>query len=220
MVEKDYYGELGLDQDATPGEVRSAYRRLARKCHPDVNPDDCHAEERIKAINEAYAVLSDPVARRAYDARRLGSASARPGRARTPASAAPAHRSSPSAGASARPGPRRPTVMDSPYGAPAYEELVPEPGSGFLFRRGRRQPSTATATVLLELTPSEAWLGTTRLISVAAPGGTRVLELWLPPGLGSGSRLRFDLSPALAGSEGMPGWLEVVVSVRPRPRFF
>lgn len=66
---KDYYKTLGLKQDADPAEVRAAYRRLARKLHPDVNksPD---AGERMSEINEAYAVLGDPDRRAAYDAKR------------------------------------------------------------------------------------------------------------------------------------------------------
>lgn len=66
---KDYYKTLGLKQDADSGEIRAAYRRLARRLHPDVNkgPD---ADERMSEINEAYAVLGDPERRAAYDAKR------------------------------------------------------------------------------------------------------------------------------------------------------
>jgi DnaJ-class molecular chaperone len=80
MDYKDYYKILGLDRKASEKEIKSAYRKLARKYHPDVNPGDKEAEAKFKEINEAHAVLSDPEKRRTYDA--LGSDwSSRVGRA-------------------------------------------------------------------------------------------------------------------------------------------
>lgn len=70
---KDYYGILGVEQDADENEIRSRYRRLAMEYHPDRNPDDSQAEEKFKEIAEAYGVLTDPVKRREYDAwQRMG----------------------------------------------------------------------------------------------------------------------------------------------------
>jgi molecular chaperone DnaJ len=65
--QKDYYGALGVDRKAKPDQIRKAYRRLARKYHPDVNPNNKQAEEKFKEIQEAYNVLSDDKKRKIYD---------------------------------------------------------------------------------------------------------------------------------------------------------
>ncbi|HEY7790356.1 MAG TPA: DnaJ C-terminal domain-containing protein [Vicinamibacterales bacterium] len=64
---KDYYKILGVAKDASDKEIKQAYRRLARKHHPDVNPGDPKSEDRFKEIGEAYAVLGDPEKRKKYD---------------------------------------------------------------------------------------------------------------------------------------------------------
>ncbi|OPY77950.1 MAG: Chaperone protein DnaJ [Syntrophorhabdus sp. PtaU1.Bin058] len=70
MTQKDYYEILGVEKDAGPGEIKAAYRRLAFQYHPDRNKGDGRAVEKMKELNEAYAVLSDPEKRRRYDSMR------------------------------------------------------------------------------------------------------------------------------------------------------
>ena len=83
FIEKDYYGALGVPQNADAAEIKKAYRKLARDLHPDKNPGNSEAEARFKEVSEAYDVLSDPKRRGEYDeARRLfgaGGAGARAG---------------------------------------------------------------------------------------------------------------------------------------------
>src|SRR2546423_13851672 len=66
-AKEDYYKILGVKRDAKPEELKKAYRRLARKYHPDVNPGDKSSEERFKLTTEAFDVLSDPKKRSVYD---------------------------------------------------------------------------------------------------------------------------------------------------------
>jgi DnaJ-class molecular chaperone len=82
MSHEDYYRTLGVSRDTAAADVKKAYRKLARKYHPDVNPGDKQAEERFKKISEAYEVLSDPKKREVYDAYGTYSDSFQPGAAR------------------------------------------------------------------------------------------------------------------------------------------
>src|ERR1700725_20768 len=66
-TKKDYYEILGVKKSASAEEIRKAFRKLARKYHPDVNPGDKAAEEKFKALSEANDVLSDPKKRKIYD---------------------------------------------------------------------------------------------------------------------------------------------------------
>src|SRR4030095_5372957 len=64
---KDYYATLGVSKTASEKDIKQAYRKLARKHHPDVNPGDKSAESKFKEINEAYEVIGDPDKRKKYD---------------------------------------------------------------------------------------------------------------------------------------------------------
>ena len=66
-MNKDFYKVLGVPKEASADDIKKAYRKLARKNHPDAHPDDPKADERFKEISEAYQVLSDPATRKRYD---------------------------------------------------------------------------------------------------------------------------------------------------------
>jgi len=67
MAKKDYYEVLGISRTATTVEIKSAYRNMAKQCHPDLHPNDKQAEIQFKEISEAYDVLSNPQKKAAYD---------------------------------------------------------------------------------------------------------------------------------------------------------
>ena len=64
---QNYYDILGVSKNASDKDIKSAYRRMARKLHPDVNPDDSRAQNQFKKVNEAYEVVGDPSRRKDYD---------------------------------------------------------------------------------------------------------------------------------------------------------
>ena len=81
----EYYRSLGVQPNASPEELKKAYRRLAKQYHPDLHPGDHEAEARFKEINEAYEILSDPEKRKKYDEQQQGTTQRRqaPNKAKT-----------------------------------------------------------------------------------------------------------------------------------------
>ena len=170
----NYYDTLGLSRDAEDKDVRQAFRRMARKYHPDLNPGDEDAERRFKEINEAYEVLSDPEKRGKYD--RFGDKWK--------------HADQVGSGA----GPFEWTVPrgggESPFGNP--EDLLDQ--LGFLGgRRRSRGPARVETTV--EITLEEAFTGAKRLVTYTAQGRSRRLEVSIPPGVDNGSTVRISPDP-------------------------
>jgi DnaJ-class molecular chaperone len=216
-VAKDFYETLGVSRSASEKEIRSAYRRLARKLHPDVNPNDSASEARFKEVNAAHDVLSDPDKRKKYDkygdnwehADEFDRAQrARAGNART-----------------------RYFYGNGPGGGVQFEGDFSDLGEigqmfGGMFGGrgggGRRQQARRQDLTLeqgVDISLEEAFKGTARLLSAEVDGaGPRRIEVKIPAGVTNGSRVRVA-GEGRMGFDGQRGDLYLVVSVQPHPRF-
>jgi curved DNA-binding protein len=243
---QDYYALLGVSKTASEKEIRSAYRKLARKHHPDVNPGDKEAEERFKQINEAYEVLSDADKRKKYD--ELGSRwreydqwqAAGGAAAGGAAGRAPFDWSQDAGSGSGGPGGVRYEYRsageddlrdlfgdDAPFSdffETFFQSSSGEPVTGRTSGRatGRQRRSRAGSDLEhpVEVSLSEAFAGTTIELALQTPGGkTRRIEVKIPPGVTIGSRVRVKNQGNPGQGGGPAGDLYLVVSVRPDPRF-
>ena len=208
MEYKDYYAVMGVGRDATADEIKRAYRRLARKYHPDVSKEP-DAEARFKEIGEAYEVLRDPEKRAAYDA--LGQR--KPGEEFRP----PPDWGFDFAGAGAGGGGHAGDYSDF------FESLFGGLGGGMRGGRTFRARGFDT-TARVEITLEEAYAGTSRKMSMQrlepdAQGRpqpkTRELTIRIPAGVTDGQRVRVPAQgePGIGG--GAPG--DLILEVRHAP---
>ncbi len=204
MATKDYYQILGVSRGAGEKEIKQAYRKLARKYHPDVNPGDKAAEAKFKEINEAYEVLSDPEKRRKYDefgdrwqyadqfARAQGSGGPFEGFRQGGA-----------------------TYHFTTFGEGDFSDIFGEifrnfgtaDDTGGVRTRVRRKRAIEHP---VEITLEEAFNGTTRLLDL----GGRRLEVKIPPGVDTGSKVRVATGGAQAESD-----IILLITVRPHAQF-
>jgi curved DNA-binding protein len=216
-VAGDYYEELGVARTATGEELQSAYRKLARRYHPDVNSDPA-AVDRFKAINEAYHVLADPETRARYD--RFG-----PDFRQIPEDAGVGARSSGNAyrpEGSGRSRTRRSGGAGSSVGI-NIDDLFGGGAGGFddLFGSWRTGGPVPGADQEAELTLSveQALTGGKQHVTLAGPTGQREYDVTVPPGVTDGQRIRLS-GQGGQGSDGAPaGDLYLRVRIRPDDRF-
>jgi curved DNA-binding protein len=205
MEYRDYYARLGVERTASADDIKKAYRRLARKYHPDVNsqPD---AEDRFKEIGEAYEVLSDPEKRAAYDA--LGANWQDQQNFQPP----PDWQQDFSFGGGGF------TQHDAGF-SDFFDTLF---GGGDFHRHGRRAGGFKGADehARVGITLEEAFRGDSVEISVAQPGeAPRRLRVRIPAGISDGKRVRLkgQGGPGVGGGEA--GDLFVEFRLVPHPRF-
>jgi curved DNA-binding protein len=200
---RDLYGRLGLSKGASADEIKKAYRTLARKWHPDVNPGP-ESEQRFKEISVAYDVLSDPDRRKLYD--EFGDAGLREG---FDPEVARAHRHWQSRG-------------DVP---PGFDEVPFDLGDlESFFRREprRRRPARGDDLhAVVELDLAEALRGSEIRLQVPDPaGGTpATVTVRIPPGADSGDVLTVKGRGLPGPAGGPPGDVVIETRVRPHPHF-
>ena len=202
MEYKDYYRILGVAKGATEKEIKAAYRKLARKHHPDVNAGNKDAEARFKEIGEAYEVLGDKEKRKRYD--ELGANWNESSRGFPQGQGWP--------GGGAR------VDFEDLGGAGGFSDFFRVFfGGGGGFGGGEEAFSPATdAEGEVELTLAEVLAGTTR--EVAVGGSRRRVEVKIPPGVREGSRVRVA-GEGGKGAGGRRGDLYLRVRIAPDPTF-
>ena len=244
MEFKDYYQTLGVAKSASEKEIKQAFRKLARKFHPDVNPGDKSAEARFKEINEAYEVLGDADKRRKYD--ELGANWRMYEQAQQQGQPYPG--GSPFGGSpfGGGPGAGGAWTVNMGGGPGGYRTMTPEemqdlfgnedPFSDF-FRtffggggagaarepgRGRGRTRSQKGQDIeheVELTLEEAYHGATRRMSIKEGGHARSVDVRIPVGVKEGSRVRAAGEGASGSNGGAAGDLYLRVRVKPHPVF-
>ena len=243
---KDYYDVLGVKRGASDNEIKQAYRKLARKFHPDLNPGDKVAEEKFKELQEAYDVLSDPENRKLYDQYGENWRAVKAGAGAPPPGWEGAQRSARGAGPRAAGfdfgdfdfGSFR---SEGAGGFDIFEEMFGGAGRG----RGRRSGRGADIEAELELSLEEAHRGGRRTLEMqmAEPcptcGGTglkdgkpcetcggsgqvlrpKTIEVNIPPGVRDGSTIRLAGQGGTGSNGSEPGDLYLHVRLRPHPVF-
>ncbi len=196
---RDYFKVLGVDRGASSDEIKKAFRKLARKFHPDINPGDSHSEEKFKEINEAYEVLSDPEKRKRYEQfgkywnQGYGTGQSNAG-------------------------------MDVDFGQYGnFDEFINDllgrfvgvkSPSGFstgFSQTTERQQVNLDAKVKVKLSFAEAFQGTKRTLSI----NNELVKVLVPKGLRSGNKLRLKDKGNLQPGTGRRGDLYLILEVIP-----
>ena len=215
MSQRDYYEILGLSTSASPDQIKRAYRRLAKKYHPDhaKGKDSSDAAAKFNEVQQAYSVLSDPEKRKLYD--QFGHSGLEGG---GPSVAQRVWRT----------GPGNFNVRDVAEGAGGFDSVFEQ-----FFGRARRSRRTATPRqargqdLLKKITLPflKAALGTSSVIKIRTQnrsGSAKIqtLEVKIPPGVDDGSRIRIRGKGRASPTAGPPGDLYLAVTVEPHPYFW
>jgi DnaJ-class molecular chaperone len=225
---KDYYEVLGVPKNASEKDIKQAFRKLARKYHPDVNPGDRGAEQKFKEINEAHEVLSDPEKRRKYDqlganwkqyeqyARGAGGGAGGPGFG--------GFRVEFEGG-----GGGFSDFFKTFFGGGIdLDDLFGQAGGGFRAGRseggrvrsgrgfsgfGAEPPRPRDVSATIEVSLEESFHGTTRRISLEGGASSESIDVRIPKGVKDGSRIRVSGK----GERGASGAGDLYLEVRTRP---
>jgi curved DNA-binding protein len=225
---KDYYATLGVPKTASEKEIKQAFRKLARKYHPDVNPGDKAAEARFKEVNEANEVLGDPEKRRKYDElganwRMYEQAQAGGGGAANPFAQ---WGYAPGGGGGFRPMTEDEVSEmfggdDSPFSY-FFKTFFGGADLGGERRRRSHAPRSAKGRDVeheIELDLEDALRGTVQRLGISANGHHRNVEVRIPPGVTDGSRVRVSGEGERGSGSGAHGDLYLRVKLRPHPKF-
>lgn len=229
MPDRDYYEVLGVAKAATPEQIKKAYRGLARKHHPDVNPGDKKAEALFKEVQKAYDVLSDPEKRSLYD--QVGPAGFEGASAGPRSGAAEwAARAGGGGGMGGFENIDLSAFFGQGGGGHGHEDEAGHTGSIFEELIGRvrgdrgarrrnqaRQPRATEATLTIPFLT--AVRGGETSIEVDREGQRESLVVKIPPGVDTGSKLRLRGQGESAGPGGARGDLVITLSVLPHPYF-
>jgi curved DNA-binding protein len=222
---KDYYAVLGVAKTASDKEIKQAFRKLARKYHPDVNPGDKAAEMRFKELNEANEVLSDPEKRKKYD--ELGANWRMYEQAQRSGSGAgsPFGQWSNSTGGGFRTMTEDEVAdmfggEDSPF-SDFFKTFFGGPGGGSTRTRARTTRPTKGRDVEheIELDLEEALQGSVQRLGINQDGQHRTVEVRIPAGVTDGSRVRVAGEGERGSGSLGSGDLYLRVRLRPHPRF-
>ena len=232
MEFKDYYSTLGVAKTASEKEIKQAFRKLARKYHPDVNPGDKSAEAKFKEVNEAYEVLGDPAKRKKYD--ELGANWRMYEQAGAAGGAGSPFGSQWNVNVGGAPGGGYRTMsqeeMEEMFGDASpfsdfFTTFFGGGGGGFesagsRARGGRaRQRAGRDVEHELELTLEDAYHGTTRRLAMKHDGQARTVDVRIPAGVGDGSRVRVSGEGEHGVGGAAAGDLYLRIRLAPHPVF-
>jgi curved DNA-binding protein len=217
MAERDFYKILGVSREASPAEIKKAYRQLAKELHPDRNPDDKASEERFKDVSAAYAVVSDAEKRKLYD--EFGEAGLREGFDPEAYQAATQGVGGFGGfdfgdifGGGGRGGPGgRHVEFD-------LEDLIGGRGRGRgAYVRAPQRGADIQSEVTIDF--RDAVLGCMRELSLRSSEGERMLKVRIPAGVRNEGKIRLRGQGGLGANGGPPGDLVLRVKVRKHPYF-